>query len=321
MSEQPERQTSVSGRPRIVRRVLRPALLVLALGFAVWFLIPRLPELGASLAQLDVWQIAASSALAFVAVVITYVAWFVLVHSGDGDLTLRNGTRMFFLSQLGKYLPGAVWPIVAQAEFGREHRLPPLRTASAGTLALLTSAITGTIIGVALVPLSVPNLSSWWSLLAIPACALLLLLHPRILHGALAVLSRITRRTLVIEPIGLRSLGRAAVLSTASWIVFGAHLWVLFPEPLRTHDLSMLLAIGGYAASWVGGLALVFLPAGLVGREAALILILGWVYTAPGFPLSAVLVSRVIITLLDIALAGVAAISAAIARSRGAAPL
>lgn len=300
-----------------MRRFVRPFLLLIALGFAVWFLIPRLPELAQSLAQLQGWQIAASSALALIAVFITYVGWFMLVRSGSGDLTLRNGTRMFFLSQLGKYLPGAVWPILAQAEFGRAHHLPALRTASAGTLALLTSAVTGTILGVALVPLAVSAIPDWWAILAAPACGLLLLLHPRVLRAVLTAVSRVTRRTLHIEPISLRSIGTAAVLATMAWLIFGAHLWVLFPEILRAQDLSGILAIGGYAASWVGGLALVFLPAGLVGREAALIALLSWVYTAPGFPLSAVLVSRVIITVLDIVLAGVAAAAAVVARSRG----
>jgi hypothetical protein len=32
--------------------------------------------------------------------------------------------RILFLGQLGKYLPGSVWPVLAQMELGKTYRVP-----------------------------------------------------------------------------------------------------------------------------------------------------------------------------------------------------
>ena len=48
-------------------------------------------------------------------------------HACDARLAARRcgpAARLFFVTQLGKYLPGAVWPVLAQMRIGREHGDP-----------------------------------------------------------------------------------------------------------------------------------------------------------------------------------------------------
>ena len=53
---------------------------------------------------------------------------------------------IFFVAQLGKYLPGSVWPYVAQARMGRAHDVPASRSAAAGGLFVLLHCATGALV-------------------------------------------------------------------------------------------------------------------------------------------------------------------------------
>ncbi len=59
------------------------------------------------------------------------MAWRSLLADLDSTLPMPVAMRIFFLGQLGKYLPGSVWTVVAQADLGRDHSIPPRRTVAA----------------------------------------------------------------------------------------------------------------------------------------------------------------------------------------------
>ncbi len=54
-----------------------------------------------------------------------------LLNDLGSPLPPAGSLRVFFLGQLGKYVPGSVWPAVAQMELGRDYgchsvsRAPP----------------------------------------------------------------------------------------------------------------------------------------------------------------------------------------------------
>ena len=60
--------------------------------------------------------------------------------------------RLFFVAQLGKYLPGSVWPVVAQMRMGRELGIPRQRTALAFLLTLGLSVLVGMLVGLSALP-------------------------------------------------------------------------------------------------------------------------------------------------------------------------
>ena len=51
-------------------------------------------------------------------------------------LPLREGLATFFVGQLGKYIPGSVWSIGAQAQMAARRSVPPRVTVAAGLLFL-----------------------------------------------------------------------------------------------------------------------------------------------------------------------------------------
>lgn len=85
---------------------------------------------------------------------------------------------MFFLGQLGKYLPGSVWPLMAQMELGRDHQVPERASGAAVGVFLLVVVGTGLLVTAAVVPLlGADAVGGFWWLPAMLPLALLATSH------------------------------------------------------------------------------------------------------------------------------------------------
>ena len=231
--------------------------------------------------------------------------WNAVLRDLGARLPLVVAARVFFVGQLGKYVPGSVWPMVMQAELASDHGVARRRTAAA-TMASLLLAIASALLVVLgtlpFVPDVVPDEFGWAPLLVVP---LLILLHPRVLvpllDRALAALGR--------EPLDTRSTLGGTLAGTAwglvSWALAGVQVAALaVPLGAPATARTFALAAGGYALAWAVGFVVVIAPAGAGAREVALAAVLSTVL-APGAVVVAVLLSRALFTVADLGLAGV----------------
>lgn len=119
--------------------IIRWFFLAVALAGLLWVIIKNWGSLTKALATLP-WQIAvASFVLAVVYVFFTMWSWRVILADLGSTLNWNTSTQLFGLSQIGKYIPGGVWNIVAAAEIGRDHEIPARRSVTAMTVAVLIS--------------------------------------------------------------------------------------------------------------------------------------------------------------------------------------
>lgn len=228
----------------------------------------------------------------------SYLAWRVIIAGRDPQLTATNSARIFFLGQIGKYLPGGVWPFLASAEFGRDAGLKSRTTMASLFLALMANLGSGVILCLIALPQALDLLPTdpLWLLAAIAALAILL--HP-------ALLRKITSAAGIdLAPSPGRVFG-AGILSVATWLFAGLHLIVLtrgIGVPLDATDLMLFTAI--YAFAWIAGFLFMIAPAGLGAREATMIALLATI-----MPLAAAggiaLMSRLLMTLADFIFAGI----------------
>ena len=79
-------------------------------------------------------------------------AWQVLLAGLGSPLRTTVVGRIYFIGQLGKYLPGSVWPILAQMELGAAHRVPRARSATTAVLAMMIGLLTGLITALVTLP-------------------------------------------------------------------------------------------------------------------------------------------------------------------------
>ena len=253
--------------------------------------------------------VAAIEALACVllGLVLNLEVWRSLLSAAGSKLPARAAARIFFIGQLGKYVPGSVWPVLAQMELGRTYKVPRQRSATTAMLAMmigLTSGLLATLIGL---PFMAGHSAHeyWWAFLFIPP--LLICLHPRVLNPVIARGLKLMRRPAPETPLTGRVIGTAIGINLGAWICNGLQIWVLTARLGQHGPHALLAAVGAYSLAWCVGFLFVLAPAGAGIRE--LILIAELTPLVGGGAATAIaLVSRGVTILADLGGAGLAAL-------------
>jgi hypothetical protein len=236
-----------------------------------------------------------------------------LQHFGAGPPPVV-AARAYFVSQLGKYVPGKAWALLLR---GALVRGPNLRLG----LAILTSfyEVLTTMAAGALVAAVV--------FVVQPPVALGLRVHP-VLAGFIllglcglpllpAIFNRIVRRlakklqTDDSEPlpkIDIGTLLQGLAATGCGWCLLGVSVWAglaaVLPEPPPLDASTWLHCLGAIGLAYVGGFLVVFLPSGLGAREGILRLLLG--FAGPeGLITAAILLTRAAWTVAELLIAGI----------------
>lgn len=288
--------------------ITRWIFLLIALAALLWVIIQNLDSLIEALVQLPAWIVAASLVLSVVYVFFTLWSWRTILADLGSPLGWNASIQLFGISQIGKYIPGGVWNIVAAAQIGRDYQIPARRSATAMTLAVFISLLSGTGIGVITVlgtsvTLQVPT----W-LIVLLLLALIAFLTPPVLNRLIALGFKILKRPAPEHPITAKGLIMSTLLAVVAWCVAGVQVWLLavgFGMELSVS--GVLLSIGAYALAWVVGFLVMFIPAGTGVRESVLGLFFAGILSSGGV-LAVVLVSRIAMTIADLLYAGIGAV-------------
>jgi hypothetical protein len=215
---------------------------------------------------------------------------------------------MFYVTQLGKYLPGSVWPVLAQMQFGVRWGIARSIMLAANILLLGIVTATGIVVGALLLPWSSSDGLSryWWLLLLLVPLAVGL--HPRTVPAVLNLgLRRMGREPLEMAPT-YGGLVRSAGWMLVAWGALGVHIAILLSAFGALTPATIAASIGSIALGWAAGIAFIPAPAGAGVREGVLILTLGpLIGTTPAVTVA--LASRVLLLIVDVALAGLGALA------------
>ena len=286
---------------------IRAGLLAIALGFACYGLISQWPQVRAALGQLAVSDVIGATFAVIAALGCMMLAWRALLADLGSPLPVPTATRVMFLGQLGKYVPGAVWAVAAQVGLAQDYRVPKRRSGTATLVSMAITLVVGLIM--AGVTLSLASAGAarhyWWVLACIPV--ILIGLYPPVTKFGLDLVLRILRRPGLDRPLSLGGMARAVGWTTLGWIFYGVHAWLLVGDIAGKSLHVLLLSAGGYALAWAVGFLLIPFPGGIGPREVALIAVLSPVMPR-GPALVIALASRVVMTAGDLVWAGLAAV-------------
>jgi uncharacterized membrane protein YbhN (UPF0104 family) len=292
-------------QPRRSRRALvQRILLAVLLAAAIWALLRNRAALADALHQMSPVAVALAFLPAVASILVSMLSWRELMADLGHRLPVRAAARIFYLSQLGKYLPGSVWSILTQIELSRGHRIPKRSNITVGVLSIAVAVATGLSLAALLMPFSGAAAVHryGWIVLLVPV--LLGALHPAVLGPALNRVLRLLRRQPLPRTPSWAGMSRVVGLQSAVWLLLGLQAWVLLlglgAPPLR----SLPVAVGGYALSYALGQLAIGLPAGAGVRETALTLVLSTV-VPPAQALVVALLSRAVLTLVELGCAGV----------------
>ncbi len=292
-------------RKRRLGQLLRVGfLLVVAIFAALWAWSNR-AAVSQAWSRVTLAPVAASLLAATIGAWSGVPAWRALLAGLGSRLQLRDAQRVFLMGQLGKYIPGGVWTVLAQATMAKELHVPRTRSGTAGLMAILLAVVTSAALGGACLGIAghqVLGRYGWLLLLVLP---LLALLHPDVLVWAGKVASRITKRNVHLERIPERTLLIAAAWLLVGQLFIGLSFYFLVSS-ISGHYGNPLLSVGLFSLASAAGIVVIFAPAGAGPRELILAFGLSSV-TDAGSAVLIVLMSRLVLTVVDVTLAMAAA--------------
>lgn len=211
--------------------------------------------------------------LATLIVLATYVllidTWRRIVIAAGETLSFADAARIWFVSNLGKYVPGKVWSIAAMSVMARERDVSPLTAAGSSILIQVVTVAAG--IGVVLVagaqaldePLAAASLGI--------GILVMLAAVPFALPAAGRILASVTGRPVAVPMISASTVWWATARSVLSWIAYGISFQFFVKGILGSATGATLSYIAVYAASYIIGFLALFAPGGAVVRESAMI--------------------------------------------------
>jgi hypothetical protein len=242
-----------------------------------------------------------STALVGLTYLVQIESWRGLLAGWGQHLRYRDAARIWFLANLGRYMPGKVWSVAGMVVLAQRVGVAPW-AATASAIAVQALGI-GT--AAAVVALAAPGAESPVRLI-IAGAAAAATVGVLAWEGFTSRARGLHARLSDLRPLPPLVLGWSAVLTFASWLCYGAVFWSLglglgLPVP------SLLTACGVFALGYVAGLLALFAPGGAVIREAVFTALLAPALGLPG-AVALSLASRIQLTLTEAA-TGLAAIT------------
>lgn len=280
-------------------------LLAVAVAYFVWRALRtnwgELTRIGPAL-RLRPGPLLGAGAVVLVAYALLIEAWRRLIVAWRQRLPWRAATRIWTLSNLGRYLPGKVWAVVGLAALAEQAGISGWVAAGAA----LTMQVLSVGTGAATAAGGAPGAASpFWLGAAVGAAVLTV--------GALAsprVVRRLGRAVPGVDPARLGaprvvSLLGASAATLGAWAAYGVALWLLAHGVLASPDgLTVWRATGSFAAAYVVGLVALFAPGGVGVREGVLIVLLEPSVGAAG-AIALSLASRILLTATELIAAAV----------------
>ncbi len=214
------------------------------------------------------WLLAAT-VIVFLTYLLLIETWRRILTGWQAHLPFGVAARIWFVSNLGKYLPGKIWSITAMSVMAREHAVSPVAAAGSSILVQLVTVATGIALvlltGIGAVDQPVVAIVS--AVILIAGIAVLPLAIPRFAHLA----GSLTGKSIEVPPLPASTLWVAVTRSLLSWIAYGIAFKLFVVAVLGSAAGATTSYIAVYAASYIIGFLALFAPGGVVVRESALV--------------------------------------------------
>ncbi|HKS07162.1 MAG TPA: lysylphosphatidylglycerol synthase domain-containing protein [Gemmatimonadaceae bacterium] len=242
-------------------------------------------------------------ALSILGVLVSYAilieTWRRVVSSWGSHLSPGVAARIWFVSNLGRYLPGKVWAITAMGTMA--HRAGVSPAAAVGSSLLI--AVINVVAAFAVVLLTVPDALPIGraGAIAIGTALVATALAPRFIPGVAGWIGARFGRTVTWPTLPQSTIIVAYAGCALAWVIYGLAFHALSIATLGTAGGAPRYSIAVFVASYIAGYVFLPAPGGLGVREAWLgALLKKFGMTAVAGAALLVVVSRVWLTILEL---------------------
>ncbi|HEX4935618.1 MAG TPA: hypothetical protein VFV33_20700, partial [Gemmatimonadaceae bacterium] len=164
--------------------------------------------------------VALSSLVVLLAYAVLIETWRRTVRAWDSELPWTQAARIWFISNLGRYLPGKVWQIGAMGVMAQERGVSVVASTGSALVINLVNLLAG--FGLVLVTgadyFQAPRAAGLLGLLLVTG----ILLAPRVVPWAGRAASWVVGRPIAVPTLPDRAVWLASVGCLFAWILYGA---------------------------------------------------------------------------------------------------
>jgi uncharacterized membrane protein YbhN (UPF0104 family) len=250
----------------------------------IWFVRRSLVEAWNQLGQ-HPWQLSAGwlgvAAVLYVsALFLCGVFWYRALRALGQDVRFLEAMRAYYVGHLGKYVPGKAMVVILRAALVKSHRVDTGIAAATVFLETLTWMAVGSSLAAAYLAVHLRQEHVYlvgaiglMLLAGLPTCPPVFVRLAR-----WAGVGRSNPLTLAsLQKLGYRTIALGWLLMGAGWGLMGLSLWATLRAmavPMVSPASDIPLCAASAALATVAGFVVLFIPAGLGVREAALAILL-----------------------------------------------
>ena len=268
---------------------------IAGIAFVVRTIVSKQDEVSDAFTHLDGITLIASVVLGLCAMTLIGYQWTRMLVVRGHHAPPRSAMAWYFAGQLGKYVPGGIWPIVGRAELATRGGIPRSDAYAATGLSMVTTYLA------AALTICIGSILSWSYPLAGflgfagLALGLVAFSNQQLRAKILALLGRVSPRSFALtEP---RRLVVLTITHLPAWILMSLSTSVTASAFGADIGVTHMLFIT--SASWLAGFVVVGVPGGIGVRESVFTALAGSALT-PGVAVSLALASRVVFIAVDV---------------------
>lgn len=273
------------------------------LGYVLWKfgvkVVDNWSELGVLRTRLHPvwWRVAATGVPVLLSYAVLIETWRRTLRTWGARLPWSAAAQIWFVSNLGKYMPGKLWQVAAMATLAQRHGVSPIAAVGSSLVVNLVNIVAGFAL-VALFGSARLAGAGFWPGLAV--AALLIAGMPWLLPRALRLAARLTKRDFPAVHIPMSALVLAFVGCSLAWMLYGYAFGSLAVAIFGLAAGTTALYTAVFTLSYLLGYVAVFAPGGIGVREKSLtsLLAVAGLESGPNATLL-VIASRLWLTVLE----------------------
>ncbi|MEY3557446.1 MAG: hypothetical protein RL374_152 [Actinomycetota bacterium] len=268
---------------------------IAGVAFVVRTLVSKWDEVSDAFSQVNAINLVLSLLLGLAAMTSIGWIWVAMIVARSHNVRHRNAMSWYFTGQLGKYVPGGIWPIVGRAELAVRNGIPRLDAYASTGLSLVTTYAAAVVtIGIGAAATTGHRLVA--ALIAIGLItAYVAFSQPTLRSVIIRIASRVSpSASSLTDP---KRLARLTVVHVPAWILMSLSTSVTataFGAQIGIADMLFITS-----TSWLAGFVVVGVPGGIGVREAAFTSLAGGIIGTP-MAVSLALMSRVVFIAVDL---------------------
>ena len=216
---------------------------------------------------------------------------------------LLDVLRSYFVGQLGKYIPGGIWPVVGRAEMARRDGVGGAAAYGSTVLSMGVTYLAAALVALSALLMGAGDLGglSWWPALGLLVAGLIAL-HPTVAQSVLRIVRRLSGRELDLVVPSWRTSVLLLFIHIPAWLGIGWSTWLVAAavDPGAPDFRNLVYAT---SLAWLIGFIAVGVPGGIGVREAVF-LAAATSLSSPGIAAAVTVVARVLFIVVDLAGAG-----------------